>query len=102
MALASGTAVVGTDVGGIPDIIRDGETGLLCRSQDPEDLAEKCLRMMLDEELRRRTTEEGRRLVETEFSWSRIGGKLDEIFFSCHGAPRPGSAAEADHPTVPG
>ncbi len=101
-ALASGTAVVGTDVGGIPDIIHDGETGLLCRSQDPEDLAEKCLQMLGDDDLRRRTTEKGRRLVETEFSWSRIGGKLEGLFSSCLDAPGTGSGAEAQHKTVPG
>ena len=101
-ALASGTAVVGTNVGGIPDIVRDGETGLLCRSQDPEDLAEKCLRMLRDAELRRRTTEEGRRLVGAEFSWSRIGKRLESLFSSCLGAPGSGSAAETNHTTVPG
>lgn len=93
-ALASGTAVVGTNVGGIPDIVRDGETGLLCRSQDPEDLAEKCLRILRDDDLRRRTTEKGRRLVETEFSWSRIGGKLEALFSSCLGAEGSGPVPE--------
>ena len=101
-ALASGTAVVGTNVGGIPDIVRDGETGLLARSHDPEDLAEKCLRMLQDGELRRRTTEEGRRLVGTEFSWSGIGKRLESLFSACLRGPGSGSAAETDHTRVPG
>jgi glycosyltransferase involved in cell wall biosynthesis len=82
-ALASGTAVVGTDVGGIPDIVRDGETGLLCRSQDPDDLASKCLRMLQDEDLRQRTTENGRHLIEKKYSWSQIGRQLDSLFATC-------------------
>lgn len=82
-ALASGTAVVGTDVGGIPDIVRDGETGLLCRSQDPENLAATCLRMLRDASLRRRTTENGRRLVEQQYSWQEIGGRLEALFADC-------------------
>jgi glycosyltransferase involved in cell wall biosynthesis len=82
-ALASGTAVVGTDVGGIPDIVRDGETGFLCRSQDPEDLAATCLRMLRDDDLMRRTADNGRRLVEQQYSWQRIGGRLEALFADC-------------------
>ena len=91
-ALASGTPVVGSDVGGIPDIIENGVTGLLCRSQDPANIADTCLRMLLDAELRRRTAESGRRLVVERFSWSRIGAALEMILDSCvSGAPSAGS-----------
>jgi glycosyltransferase involved in cell wall biosynthesis len=93
-ALASGTAVVGTDVGGIPDIVRDGETGLLCRSQDPENLAATCLQMLRNEGLRRRTTENGRRLVEQQYSWQEIGGKLEALFADCLPARAPEPAFE--------
>ncbi|MCG6962561.1 MAG: glycosyltransferase family 4 protein [Acidobacteria bacterium] len=79
-ALASGTPVVGSRVGGIPDVIRDGVTGLLCAPADPQDLAAKCTRLLGDEELRRRTTEEGRKLVTQAFSWERIASRFDDIF----------------------
>jgi len=79
-ALASGTPVVGSRVGGIPDVIRDGVTGLLCRPGDQEDLAAKCIDLLEDEELRRRTTEAGRQLVTEVFSWERIALRFDEIF----------------------
>jgi len=82
-ALASGTAVVGTDVGGIPDIIRHEETGLICRSQDPEHMAAACLRLVRDDDLRRRTTAVGRRLVEEKFCWSRIASRLEAVFERC-------------------
>ena len=84
-AQASGTPVVGTDVGGIPDIIKDGITGLLCRSQDPSDLASACLRMLQDDDLRLRTTRNGRQLVTEGFSWDRIGGLLEKILLDCVG-----------------
>lgn len=82
-ALASGTPVVGSDVGGIPDIIEDGVTGLLCRSEDPGDIAAKCLRLLGDPELMRQTADNGRRLVLDRFSWSRIGAALEAILESC-------------------
>lgn len=79
-ALASGTAVVGSRVGGIPEVIRDGVTGLLCRPGDPQDLAAKCALLLGDEDLRNRTTEAGRKLTTEAFSWDRIARRFDEIF----------------------
>jgi glycosyltransferase involved in cell wall biosynthesis len=96
-ALASGTAVVGTDVGGIPDIVKDGETGLLCRSHDPEDLASKCLRLLRDQDLRRRTTENGRKLIEEKFGWSQIGIQFDALFATCTGISSPCDERDGKH-----
>jgi glycosyltransferase involved in cell wall biosynthesis len=47
-ALAAGCRVVASDVNGLPDVIRHGENGWLCRQKDPEDLAKKVL-MALEE-----------------------------------------------------
>jgi glycosyltransferase involved in cell wall biosynthesis len=47
-AMAAGCRVVGSAVDGIPDIIRHGENGWLCRDKDPEDLAEKILAALDD------------------------------------------------------
>ncbi len=87
-ALASGTAVVGSNVGGIPDIIEDGVTGLLCRSQDEADIAAKCVRMLQDEDLKRRTTENGMQLVNARFSWAGIGTVMEEILLDCLREPK--------------
>ncbi len=91
-ALASGTPVVGSRVGGIPDIIRDGETGLLARPGDPEDLARQCLKLLGDEALRRHTVEVGRRIVETQFSWASIAERFDRLFRACVADPTGGES----------
>jgi glycosyltransferase involved in cell wall biosynthesis len=47
-AMALGCPVVATHVGGIPEIIRDGSNGVLCRPEDPADLAENVMALMAD------------------------------------------------------
>jgi len=98
-ALASGTPVVGSRVGGIPDIIADGVTGLLHSPGDPEDLAAACVKLLGDPELQLRTTQAGRLLVETSFSWERISVRFDEIFRRLTSRP-PGPALLGGRPAA--
>lgn len=53
-ALLSGSAVVGTPAGGIPEVVIDGKTGLIARDGDATDLAQKIGRLLSDSELRER------------------------------------------------
>jgi len=48
-ALASGVPVVASDVGGLPEVVRDGETGLLVPPHDPRALAVAVLELLRDE-----------------------------------------------------
>jgi glycosyltransferase involved in cell wall biosynthesis len=67
-AMRAGTAVIGSRAGGVPEIIRNGETGLLFESQNADDLA-TCLRRLLDEpELRERLARQGERFADQQFS----------------------------------
>ncbi|NPA74770.1 MAG: glycogen synthase [Euryarchaeota archaeon] len=73
-ALACGTPVVGSSVGGIKDIIRDGVDGYLVPPGEPEKLAEKINAVIRDESLREEMSRNGRKRAE-EFSWENIAKK---------------------------
>lgn len=67
-AQACGTPVVATPVGGIPEIITDGVTGLLVENDNVEALADRIVSILRDDELRTRLSENGRRYVEQHHS----------------------------------
>ena len=70
-AMAFEKPVVATRVGGIPEVVEDGVTGLLVPPRDPEALAEALLRLLDDAELRGRMGAAGRRRVEGKFNLER-------------------------------
>jgi glycogen synthase len=97
-AMACRTAVVASAVGGIPEVVVDGETGLLVDLQlaegtfepaDPaafsRELAAAINRVALDPALRRRFGSNGRRRVEEHFSWSAIAGRTLDLYRSLVG-----------------
>jgi glycosyltransferase involved in cell wall biosynthesis len=79
-AMACGTPVVGSNVGGIPDIIKDEQTGLLAREKDPEDLASKILRVFDDQNLRQRMIEKGLAFVRMNFSWRSVADRFLNLY----------------------
>jgi len=78
-SLSCGTPVVGTRLGGIPDIIKHGKTGLLFKEADPEDLANKVLILLKDEDLYGDTIYKGAHHVKDNFTWESIGKKYKEV-----------------------
>lgn len=67
-AMTAGRPVVATQVGGTPELVVDGVTGLLVKPHDPVGLAHALGRLLLDEPLRLRLGEQARRHVEGRFS----------------------------------
>jgi glycosyltransferase involved in cell wall biosynthesis len=67
-ALACGTPVYATPVSGVPDVVKDGETGFLMDGTDPDDIREDLV-AILDREDLAEVSANGRRLVETEYSF---------------------------------
>ena len=78
-ASACGVPVVGARCGGIPDAVREGETGLLTEGEDPAAIARTVARLLDDRELCGRLGEGGRRAVETWYNWTRVARELREL-----------------------
>lgn len=66
-AMAAGKPLVGTNVGGIPELVREGETGFVVEKRAPGAAAERILQLLGDAELRARMGTAGRRLAEERF-----------------------------------
>ena len=79
-AMASGCPSVSTSVSGIPELIRDGKTGLLVPPSDPEALARGIERLARDRGLYAEVSRNGREVVEAEFDLTGSGRKLQEYF----------------------
>jgi glycosyltransferase involved in cell wall biosynthesis len=78
-ALAAGIPVVSTNVGGIPDLIVDGEQGLLVAPGDPRALAEAIARILEDSALRARLVARGRERTEA-FRWQHVREALARAY----------------------
>ena len=76
-AMASGLPVVSTTAAAIPEVVPDGEAGLLVPPRDPAALAEALLRLLQDPQLRARLRDAGR-LHARQFSWERVADRFLE------------------------
>lgn len=79
-ALAMKKAVVATNVGGIPDLIKNGENGFLVETHSPEKLADKILILIKDKNLREKFGKSGREWVSKNFEWNDGITKFANLF----------------------
>ena len=79
-AMALGTPCVSTDVTGIPEVVRDGQTGLLVPQRDARALVAALERLLADPELRVRLAGAARKLIEIEFDARRNTEQLRALF----------------------
>ncbi len=81
-AMNHGTPVVASRIGGIPDIVEDGVSGLLVPPADADALAAAVRRVLSDPALARRLGEGGRRRLHDRFSWRAIAQRWLDLYAS--------------------
>ena len=79
-AMACGAPVVASRVGGIPEVVVDGQTGLLVPPDDPAELAKAIMSLADDKERAAAMGAIGRRWVTAEFSWAAIAAQTAELY----------------------
>lgn len=79
-AMAMAKPVIGSDVGGIKEIINNGKTGLIFQSGDLVDLANKCLTLIKNEKDRKTLGERAREYIIKHRNWEKIVGKYLDIY----------------------
>jgi glycosyltransferase involved in cell wall biosynthesis len=81
-AMAAGLPIVGTPVGGIPDFLTDGETGVFCEPRNPESIARAVRRIQEEWGLREKLVRQGVELVRSRFDWTGIARRMNELLSS--------------------
>ncbi len=78
--MALGKPVVGTRVGGIPEVIDDGQNGFLVEPRNPQQLADRILALLLDDALRNRMGQDGMQKVRNRFSIQRTVADTERVY----------------------
>jgi glycosyltransferase involved in cell wall biosynthesis len=99
-ALSYGKPVVATSVGGIVDIVRDGETGLLVPPEDADALARAIATYIEEPERARTLADSGRAHVDAQFSWPTIIDRLTSLYRELT-LPRVGERPHGDPSSAP-
>jgi starch synthase len=79
-AMACGTAVVGSRTGGIPEVVADGETGLLVPAGEPEPLAAALNTLLSDPDRAAAMGQAGRKRAVAEFGWAAIAAQTADLY----------------------
>ncbi|MFA6006410.1 MAG: glycosyltransferase family 4 protein [Candidatus Paceibacterota bacterium] len=83
-AMAQGVPIIGTPVGGIPDFLKDGETGIFCEPESPENFAQAVTRLVQNPALYEHVSKGGYELVKSGYSWQSVGMRMRNLFESLH------------------
>jgi len=79
-AMASGTPVVVSDVGGLAEIVVDGETGLKVEPLDEESLASAMIRILSDSRLANRLRFQALQVIKDKYNWDKIGAMTAQVY----------------------
>jgi glycosyltransferase involved in cell wall biosynthesis len=78
-AMVCDVPIVASKIGGVPDVVKDGENGLLVPPRDSEALADAIVYLLENEDIRKRMGKNGRKKVEG-YSWERIAEETEKVY----------------------
>ena len=78
-AMACGVPIVASKIGGVPDVVKDGENGLLAPPKDSDALADAIIYLLENDEVREKMGKSGREKVK-DYSWGRIAEETERVY----------------------
>lgn len=96
-SMACGTPVIGARVGGIPDVISDGSTGLLVLPENPENLADGINALLGNADLRMRVTTNALAYVQAQHDWNVVARQTQQVYSDVLGAAKREGHRSAEH-----
>lgn len=79
-AMMCETPCIGTRVGGVPEVIQDGETGYIIDYGKSEELSDNIIHLMDDDKKRRKMGKSGRKRVLQKFTWKKVAQQISEVY----------------------
>ena len=79
--MAAGIPIIGTPVGGITDFLKDGETGLFGKVDDPQSIADVTMKLIEGKELRERIVTNAKKMVKEKYDWDLIAEQMRSKVF---------------------
>ncbi len=79
-SLSSGTPIIGSNIGGIPDIIRDNETGLLVEQKNSKEIAIAVKKILKDKNFARKLVKNGQNFIKTNYSWDSVSYRFKKVY----------------------
>ena len=79
-AWASGTPVIGANIGATPEVIRENIDGLLVKFDDPIDTAYKVIKLLKNKKLRKKLGDAGQLKVSQNYTWDIVAEKTHQTY----------------------
>ncbi|MBT4335631.1 glycosyltransferase, partial [bacterium] len=80
-AMASGLPTIGTLVGGIPDFLEDGKTGIVCQPGDIDSIVKAITRASkLSDDEKKELHSNSMKLVNETFNWDSVANRMEHLF----------------------
>lgn len=83
-AMAEGVPIVASREGAIPEVVVDGQTGFLCEKGKAADFAQKIIRLLSDDTLRKKVSVDSRARFESFYSLEQYGKRMVDLFVRLH------------------